>query len=170
MGICYNNIGNIHRARQEFEKAEELYSKAIEFGVMLNDPPTIESQRALSSRYNNLAMLYIFRPNNATYAGGYVKRKKGEERNFQIVKYINTNNVCRKDYNSEAERLLLKALELDNATLDYLGMISHYGNLALLCMKQEMPERAAEYMRQVFYSLPPNHLVIVITNNDLNTD
>lgn len=72
MGICYNNIGNIHRARGEWEKAEELYSKAIEFGLILNDPPTIESQRSLSSRYNNLAMLYIYQPIVSGAHGGYL--------------------------------------------------------------------------------------------------
>lgn len=72
MGICYNNIGNIHRARGEWAEAEKLYSKAIEFGIMLNDPPTVESQRSLASRYNNLAMLYIYQPNIVGANGAYV--------------------------------------------------------------------------------------------------
>lgn len=62
IGICHNNIGNVHRANKAFSQAEEAYNKAIEIGVLLNDPPTVESQRTLASRYNNLAMLYLYIP------------------------------------------------------------------------------------------------------------
>lgn len=54
-----------------------------------------------------------------------------------------------KDKSEAAERLLLNAIQLDDITLDYLGMISHYANLAILCLKQDLQYRATEYMNQV---------------------
>jgi len=60
MGICYNNIGNVYRAQANFALAEEAYLKAIDYGLRVNKTPTIESQKSLASRYNNIAMLYVY--------------------------------------------------------------------------------------------------------------
>ncbi len=127
MGICYNNIGNVHRANRMFVQAEESYTKAIDFGVMLNDPPSIESQRTLSSRYNNLALLYLYQGRTDGYGGS-----------LTLWHCYWSPFLCRATVNNDpkAEDMLHRALELDKVTLDYKGMITHYGNLALLKLKQ----------------------------------
>lgn len=119
MGICYNNIANVHRANRQFEKAEENYNNAIELGVVLNDPPSVASQRTLASRYNNLAMLYLNTPG------------------------------LNPAYDQKCAELLHKAIDLDRNTSDNQGLVAHFGNLALLKLKLQQHEEAAACMQQV---------------------
>jgi tetratricopeptide (TPR) repeat protein len=62
IGICYNNIGNIHRVRGDLNDANDAYLKAIEIGEELLSKSTEENKHeliiALASRYNNVGLLY----------------------------------------------------------------------------------------------------------------
>jgi len=62
VGICHNNIGNIHRARGNNHEAEKSYNLAIRIANELLDESDDKSRNeyiyALASRLNNLALLY----------------------------------------------------------------------------------------------------------------
>ncbi|MHA1991604.1 MAG: tetratricopeptide repeat protein [Candidatus Hodarchaeales archaeon] len=62
IGICYNNIGNIHRIRGDLKDANDAYLEAIEIGEDLLSKSTDENKHgliiALASRYNNVGLLY----------------------------------------------------------------------------------------------------------------
>jgi len=62
VGICYNNIGNIHRARGNLKDANTYYRQAVDIGKeLLEKAPEDEKKQhviALASRYNNLGLLY----------------------------------------------------------------------------------------------------------------
>ncbi|MHA2244169.1 MAG: tetratricopeptide repeat protein [Candidatus Hodarchaeales archaeon] len=107
IGICHNNIGNIHNARKNYSEAELSYRKAIEIGESLlvdskeADEKT-EHSIALASRNNNLGMMY---------------------------KSI--------DRLSEAEESLNKALEFDKSIDNVRGFAVRYGNLGQIYLAQK---------------------------------
>ena len=63
IGICHNNIGNIHRAQGAFQEAETSYQQAIMIGNELLESAKEEEKKglnaALASRYNNIGLLYM---------------------------------------------------------------------------------------------------------------
>ncbi|MFW9993613.1 MAG: tetratricopeptide repeat protein [Candidatus Odinarchaeota archaeon] len=62
VGICYNNIGNIHRIRGNLKDANIAYRKAIDIGFELLKDSTgserMDHLVALASRHNNVGLLY----------------------------------------------------------------------------------------------------------------
>jgi tetratricopeptide (TPR) repeat protein len=63
IGICYNNLGNIHRARNNMKDANTSYRKAIDIAQELyeSSPDADKAGHifAIASRMNNLALLYL---------------------------------------------------------------------------------------------------------------
>lgn len=63
IGICYNNIANIHRARGNLKDANHLYVEAVKIAEKLLANATKEDRTglvlSLASRYNNLGLLYL---------------------------------------------------------------------------------------------------------------
>ncbi|UCE12300.1 MAG: VWA domain-containing protein [Candidatus Heimdallarchaeota archaeon] len=106
IGICHNNIGNIHNARKNYQEAELSYKKAIEIGESLlakfkETDERAEHSIALASRNNNLGMMY---------------------------KSI--------DRLGEAEKSLNKALEFDKSIDNVRGFAVRYGNLGQIYLAQ----------------------------------
>ncbi|MHA2253238.1 MAG: tetratricopeptide repeat protein [Candidatus Kariarchaeaceae archaeon] len=63
IGICHNNLGNIHRARGNLKDANSEYRRAIDIAQELYEksPPDKKPEHvfAIASRMNNLALLYL---------------------------------------------------------------------------------------------------------------
>ncbi|MHA2202281.1 MAG: tetratricopeptide repeat protein [Candidatus Hodarchaeales archaeon] len=107
IGICHNNIGNIHNARKNYQEAELSYRKAIEIGESLladskETGEETEHSIALASRHNNLGMMYK-----------------------------STDRL------SEAEESLNKALEFDKSIDNVRGFAVRYGNLGQIYLAQK---------------------------------
>ncbi|MFV2014594.1 MAG: cache domain-containing protein, partial [Candidatus Heimdallarchaeota archaeon] len=114
VGICYNNIANIQKARSRLKEANASYLKAIEIGETLLEASTSKQERlelimSLSSRNNNVAMLYM-----------------------EIEKY------------DIAEELLQKSLDYDLSIGNKKGYATRYGNLGLIYLAQDKIEMSRE--------------------------
>lgn len=114
IGICYNNIANIQKARGRLKEANASYLKAIEIGESLLEDSTTRQERtelimSLSSRNNNVAMLYM-----------------------EIEKY------------DIAEELLQKSLEYDLSIENKKGYATRYGNLGLIYLAQDKIDMSKE--------------------------
>ncbi len=63
VGICYNNIGNVHKIKGNLKDANKFYRNAIAIANELLETASEEEKPrhilALASRYNNLGLLYI---------------------------------------------------------------------------------------------------------------
>ena len=114
VGICYNNIANIQKARGRLKEANVSYLKAIEIGETLLKKSTSEQEKleiilSLASRNNNIAMLYM-----------------------EIEKY------------DIAEELLQKSLDYDLLIDNKKGYATRYGNLGLIYLAQDKLEMSKE--------------------------
>ncbi len=118
IGICLNNIGNIHKARGNLKDANAAYKSSIEIARKLLAETSEEAEKvdltvSLASRYNNLGMLY-----------------------FDIEEY------------DKAEGYVLQALDLDKSIDNAKGMATRYGNLATIKIAKGEFEEARKFLEE----------------------
>jgi tetratricopeptide (TPR) repeat protein len=151
----YNNIGNIHKDKGDFDKALEFQFKSLEI------KEEIEDKKGMAASYNNIGIIYHFK-------GDYDKALEFQLKSLEIKEEIGDKNGMAYSYNNiglihwnkgdsqldkniqwaEYDKALefhFKALETREEIGDKKGVAGSYNNIGLIYAYKDHYDKALEF-------------------------